>query len=83
MLTYAVVRQAAQRLCGATYFGLAYPSVIRRLHELAGANSLYLGSIKAVLSSVQAMLRCYYLSSGVSTNSQARTRSIKALLRLY
>ena len=41
MLTYAVVRQAAQRLCGATYFGLAYPSVIRRLHELAGANPLY------------------------------------------
>ena len=44
MLTWAVVdsrRQAAQRLCGATYFGLAYPSVIRRLHELAGANPLY------------------------------------------
>ena len=49
MLTYAVVRQAAQRLCGATYFGLAYPSVIRRLHELAGANSFYQGSVKALL----------------------------------
>jgi hypothetical protein len=29
--------QAVQRLCGAAYFGLAHPSVIKRLQELVGA----------------------------------------------